>query len=183
MAGAGGTFALYSLLCRHIGILPGSRQSKVPDPADVLLSAYSSASELGTPAGPKPRRRTIGARMREGIKKSPLAQSVQALNQCWTRDNAPASGHCFCRQIGLLDWGGIKASSAFIQACQTAPNRALQHSHGHAPEHEVVRPCAAAPTSSVSGEGEQDFSNTVPGTSVGLLGQRMMCLARCTLCV
>ena len=77
MSGAGGTFALYSLLCRHIGILPGSRQSKVPDPADVLLSAYSSASELGTPAGPRPRRRTIGARMREGIKRSPLAQSVR----------------------------------------------------------------------------------------------------------
>ena len=76
---AGGTFALYSLLCRHIDILPGSRQSAAPDPADVLLSAYSSASELGTPAGPKPRRRTIGAHIREGIKKSAFAQSVRYL--------------------------------------------------------------------------------------------------------
>ena len=79
---AGGTFALYSLLCRHIGILPGSRQSAVPDPADVLLSAYSSASELGAPAGPKPRRRTVGARIREGIKGSAFAQSVRCRPCC-----------------------------------------------------------------------------------------------------
>ena len=76
---AGGTFALYSLLCRHIGILPGSRQSAAPDPADVLLSAYSSVSELGAPAGPKPCRRTIGAHIREGIKRSAFAQSVRRM--------------------------------------------------------------------------------------------------------
>ncbi|KAK9835990.1 hypothetical protein WJX81_004040 [Elliptochloris bilobata] len=74
--GEGGTFALYSLLCRHVGILPGSRQSKVPDPADVLLSAYSSASELGSPDGPKPRRRSVGAHLREGLRRSRVAQSL-----------------------------------------------------------------------------------------------------------
>ncbi len=49
----------------------------MPDPADVLLSHYSSASELGGPAGPAPRRRTLGAALRDGIRGSRWAQSVR----------------------------------------------------------------------------------------------------------
>lgn len=39
--GEGGTFALYSLLCRHAGLTPAN--SGAPDAADIELSRYSSA--------------------------------------------------------------------------------------------------------------------------------------------
>ena len=46
------------------------------DPADVLLSASSSASELGTPSPAARRGSKLGVRLREGLRGSRLAQSV-----------------------------------------------------------------------------------------------------------
>ena len=100
----GGTFALYSLLCRHVGITPGSRSSKAVDPADVLLSHYSSASELGTPAGPAPRRCSLGVLLRDGLKKSKAAQSVRSALHCLPEAfsrREDSSEPCLCGHFAL----------------------------------------------------------------------------------
>jgi len=44
MASAGGTFALYSLICRFAGMQPAN--NGVPDASDVTLSHYRSAKLL-----------------------------------------------------------------------------------------------------------------------------------------
>ncbi len=46
MASAGGTFALYSLICRFAGMRPAN--NGVPDASDVTLSHYRSAQLLLT---------------------------------------------------------------------------------------------------------------------------------------
>ena len=44
MASAGGTFALYSLICRFAGMRPAN--NGIPDASDVTLSHYRSAQLL-----------------------------------------------------------------------------------------------------------------------------------------
>ena len=69
--GAGGTFALYSLIARHAGI--GTPATGGVSSHDVSLSRYTSASKVDEA---RPRRKTVG----ESVRGLPWTLCVHGLN-------------------------------------------------------------------------------------------------------
>jgi hypothetical protein len=69
---AGGTFALYSLLCRYAHITPAN--SGAPDESDMKLVQYSSSRRASDNTAQPTWRARIGARLRNGLHTSAWAQ-------------------------------------------------------------------------------------------------------------
>lgn len=107
--------------CGHSG---AAAPRQVVDPADVLLSAYSSASELGTP-GPAARRGgRLGVRLRDGLRASRLAQSVRG------RPNpdffSADHGYGTSRALGCGTWQPPESPALILSSASLcAPGRVL----------------------------------------------------------